>query len=144
MRGARSNEDRAAAWSLRRRLLGYGGEGLMQILVNCSDPLCCDENLFQRVEGVIAGTLEHFSNRVARVEVNLSDVSDLNHANSDKICSLEAWVGAESVVASHAAATLAEAIHDAASKLERLLARAIEQLDAALGNRQVGPSPASR
>jgi ribosome-associated translation inhibitor RaiA len=118
--------------------------GLMQILVTCNDPLCCDENLFQRVEGVIAGTLERFSNRVARVEVNLSDVTDLNYGNRDRICSLQAWVGTESVVASHEAATLTEAIHDAASKLERLLARAIEQRDAALGDRQGGPSPASR
>ena len=25
----------------------------MQVLVNCDDPICCDENLFQRVEGVM-------------------------------------------------------------------------------------------
>jgi hypothetical protein len=118
----------------------------MQVLVNCNDPICCDENLFQRVEGVIAGTLERFSSRVSRVEVNLSDVSDLNPGNRDKICSLEACVmGAEPVVASHEAATLTEAIHAAADKLERLVARAIAQLDAtALGNRQAGPTPASR
>jgi len=37
----------------------------MQVLVKCDDPICCDENLFQRVEGVIAGTLERFSSRAS-------------------------------------------------------------------------------
>ena len=117
----------------------------MQVLVNCDDPICCDENLFQRVEGVIAGTLEHFSSRLSRVEAHLSDVSGVKHGNRDKICSLEAWVtGAASVVASHEAATLAEAIHDAADKLERLVAHEIRQLDAALENPEAGPSAAPR
>jgi hypothetical protein len=117
---------------------------LMKVLVNCDDPICCDENLFQRVEGVIAGTLERFGSRVSRVEAHLCDVSGVKHTNRDKICSLEAWVtGAESVTASHEAATLTEAIHDAANQLERLVARAIQELDAALGS-QVRPSAAPR
>ena len=116
----------------------------MQVLVNCDDPLCCDENLFQRVEGVIAGTLERFSDRISRVEAHLRDVSGVQQGNRDKVCSLEAWVaGAASVTASHEAATLTEAIHDAADKLERLVARAIQRLDAAL-DPQVGASPAPR
>jgi len=46
----------------------------MQVLVNCDDPICCDENLFQRVEGVIAGNARAFSvGRVSRVEAHLSD-----------------------------------------------------------------------
>jgi hypothetical protein len=117
---------------------------LMQVLVNCDDPICCDENLFQRVEGVIAGTLERFSSRVSRVEAHLSDVSDVKPGNRDKVCRLEAWVtGGAPVVASHEAATLAEAIHDAADRLERLIARAIQELDA-LGTSQVRPSAAPR
>jgi len=115
----------------------------MQVLVNCDDPICCDENLFQRVEGVIAGTLERFSGRVSRVEVHLSDVTDVKPGNGGKVCSLEAWVmGAASVTASHEAATLTEAIHDAADRLERLIAREIRQLDADLGGAQVR-SPAA-
>jgi len=118
----------------------------MQILVNCDDPICCDENLFQRVEGVIAGTLERFGSRISRVEAHLSDVSSLKQGNRDKVCSLEAWIaGAGSVTASHEAATLAEAIHNAADKLERLIAREIRQLDAAdLGGNDVRPSPAPK
>ena len=117
----------------------------MQILVKCDDPICCDENLFQRVEGVIAGTLERFSSRVARVEAHLSDVSDVKPGNRGKICSLEAWVtGAASVIASHGAATLTEAIHDAADQLERLIAREIRQLDEDLGGAHVRPSAAPK
>jgi ribosome-associated translation inhibitor RaiA len=124
-----------------------GGDWLMQVQVNCDDPICCDENLFQRVEGVIAGTLERFSSRISRVEAHLSDVSGVKQGYRDKVCSLEAWVagaGAASVTASHEAATLTEAIHDAADKLERLVDRAIQQLDAALDNPGVGTSPAPR
>jgi hypothetical protein len=118
---------------------------LMQVLVNCDDPICCDENLFQRVEGVIAGTLERFSSRVSRVEAHLSDVSGVKPDNRDKVCRLEAWVtGAVPVIASHEAATLAEAIHAAADQLERLIARAIRELDAALGSSKVRPSAAPR
>src|SRR5260370_36375470 len=117
---------------------------LMQLLVNCAAPICCDENLFQRVEGVIAGTLERFSSRVSRVEAHLSDVSGVKPGNRDKVCRLEAWVtGGAPVVASHEAATLAEAIHAAADRLERLIALAIQELDA-LGNSQVRPSVAPR
>jgi ribosome-associated translation inhibitor RaiA len=118
---------------------------LMQVLVNCDDPICCDENLFQRVEGVIAGTLERFSSRVSRVEAHLSDVSGVKQTNRDKVCSLEAWItGVAPVTASHEAATLTEAIHAAADKLDRLVARAIRELDAALGDPEVRPSPAPR
>jgi ribosome-associated translation inhibitor RaiA len=116
---------------------------MMQVLVNCDDPICCDENLFQRVEGVIAGTLERFSHRISRVEAHLSDVSGVRHGNRDKVCSLEAWVGgAASVSASHEAVTLTEAIHDATDKLERLIAREIRQLDEELGSAQVRASTA--
>jgi hypothetical protein len=118
---------------------------LMQVLVNCDDPICCDENLLQRVEGVIAGTLERFSSRVSRIEAHLSDVGGVKPGVRDKVCSLQAWVtGAAPLVASHEAATLTEAIHDAAAKLERLIARAIKDLDAALENSPVGPSAAPR
>jgi ribosome-associated translation inhibitor RaiA len=130
----------AAAFDEYRR-----GDWLMQVLVNCDDPICCDGNLFQRVEGVIAGTLERFSNRVSRVEAYLSDVSGIKQGNRDKVCSLEAWVtGGASVTASHDAATLTEAIHDAADKLERLIAREIQQLDEDLGSDQVRTSAAPK
>jgi len=117
----------------------------MQVLVDCDDPLCCDENLFQRVEGVITGTLERFSSRISRVEAHLSEVSGVKPGNRGKVCSLEAWVeDAASVTASHVAATLTEAIHDATDKLERLIARELRQLDEDLGDAPVRPSVAPK
>ncbi|MFL6602697.1 MAG: HPF/RaiA family ribosome-associated protein [Steroidobacteraceae bacterium] len=117
----------------------------MQVLVSCDDPICCDENLFQRVEGVIAGTLERFSSRISRVEVQLRDVGGVKPGIRDKVCTLEAWMAAAgSVTASHEAATLTEAIHAAVSKLERLIAHELQQLDAELGSAEARPSMAPK
>src|SRR5262249_25483901 len=96
----------------------------MLVLVHCDDQVCRDVELIRRVEGVMGGTLERLSSRVARVEVHLRDLNSSKSGDRDKICTLEARItGAGSVRASHEAATLAEAIHDAAGQLERLIAR---------------------
>ena len=74
----------------------------MQVLVNCDDPVCGDEELIRRVEGVIAGTLERFGDRVFRVEVRLSDLNSEKPGDRDKVCSLEArMAGAAPVTARH-------------------------------------------
>jgi ribosome-associated translation inhibitor RaiA len=113
----------------------------MQVLVNCEDPICCDEELIRRIEGVIEGTLARFGDRVFRVEAHLSDLGSLKPGDRDKVCSLEARIaGPASVVARHEAATLTEAIHDAADKLRRFVARELERLDAALDAPQARPS----
>ena len=114
----------------------------MQVLVISDDPFCCDEELIRRVEGVIAGTLEHFGDHLCRVEVRLRDLRSEKPGDRDKVCSLEArMAGAGSVVAEHDAPTLAEAIHVAAGKLERLLARQLRQLAEVLAGSRAGHSP---
>lgn len=96
----------------------------MQVLVNCADPICCDAELIRRVEGVIAGTLERFGEHLFRVEVWLKDLNSETPGGRDKICSVEARVaGAAPVSVEHGAPTLAEAIHEAATQLERLIGR---------------------
>lgn len=110
----------------------------MQVLVNCDDPICCEEELIRRVEGVLEGTLEEFRDRVLRVEARLSDLHGPKPGERDKICALEARIAGSTVVASHEAATLAEAIHDAADKLKRLIVQEIRQLDRALATPQAG------
>jgi ribosome-associated translation inhibitor RaiA len=113
----------------------------MQVLVHCDDPLYCDENLIQRVEGVIAGTLERFTGRVSHVEARLRDLSSTRAADRDKVCSLEARIeGGATVTASHEATTLTEAIHAAADKLKRLVAGELQQMDEALHNPQTNPT----
>ena len=94
----------------------------MQVLVNCDDHICCDNELIRRVESVITGTLERFGERLSRVEVWLRDLNSEKPGDRDKVCTLEARLtGAAPVSAEHEAPTLAEAIHVAAGKLERLV-----------------------
>ena len=101
----------------------------MQVLVQCDDPLYCDENLIHRVEGVIAGTLERFSEHVYRVEVRLKDLHSEKPGARDQVCSLEARLrGLPLVIAEHEAPTLTEAIHAAAGKLERLIGRQLRTI----------------
>jgi hypothetical protein len=117
----------------------------MQVLVNCEDPVCCDEELIRRVEGVIAGTLERFGEHLSRVEVQLRDLATENPGDRDKSCSLEARIaGARSITARHDAPTLAEAIHVAAGKLERSVAHQLRDLASALASSPVDHSPTAR
>jgi hypothetical protein len=113
----------------------------MQVLVNGDDHICCDEELIRRIEGVMEGTLARYSDRVFRVEVHLSDLGSAKPGDRDKVCSLEARItGGAAVVAKHEAATLTEAIHDAADKLKRFVASEIRRLDEALDTPQVRSS----
>jgi len=94
----------------------------MQILVSCDDLICSDEELIRRVEGVVEGTLEGFADRVTQIEVHLSALAGHHFGDPDQSCQIEARIGGLApILVSHAAATLAEAIHDAAAKLKRLL-----------------------
>ena len=103
----------------------------MQVLVNCDDGISCDSELLRRVEGVLTGTLERFGDRLLRVEAHLSDLGALKPGLRDKICRLEARIsGLAPVLVSHQADTLAEAIHDAADQLQRVLSRALREVPA--------------
>jgi len=95
----------------------------MQILVNSDERICCDSELISRVEGVVEGTLEGFTERISRVEVGLSDLNNSGVGEPDKCCVMEArLLGLKPLAVSHEAATLAEAIHGAAAQLRRSLA----------------------
>jgi len=114
----------------------------VQILVHCDDQICCSEELIRRVEGVLAGTLERFEGRVCRIEARLRDLSGEAVGHRHNGCNLEARIaGGGCVPASHEAATLAEAIHEAADKLKRMVARELQLLDGALPSSEVSPRP---
>jgi hypothetical protein len=107
----------------------------MQVLVSCDDPIGCDSELIQRVEGVIAGTFERFGDHLSRVEVHLRDLNSEKPGARDLICVLQArLIGAPPVKSEHEAPTLAEAIHAAATKLERLVDRQLRDLFARPSN----------
>jgi hypothetical protein len=104
----------------------------MMVRVHVDEPLCCDEELILRVEGVMEGELERFSTQLSGVEVHLRDLNSSVIGDRDKCCHVEAHVtGTEPVVATCDGLTLAEAIHDAAAKLRRTLAQFIRETEAA-------------
>jgi ribosome-associated translation inhibitor RaiA len=98
----------------------------MQILVDADDHLHGSQDLMARIEGVVEGALERFSERIIRVEVRLSDLNTRRPGERDMCCHMEAHAGGlKPIAVSHEAVTLTEAIHAAASKLERALHRTL-------------------
>lgn len=74
--------------------------------------------------------MERFSNDVRRVEVHLSDTNGSKGGAQDKRCTIEAHViQATAVAVSHDAASLADALRGAES-------RVVRALDSAIGKRR--------
>ncbi|HZT01692.1 MAG TPA: HPF/RaiA family ribosome-associated protein [Steroidobacteraceae bacterium] len=102
----------------------------MQVLVNSDHHIVGGEDLTERVQGVVEGRLERFEGRITRVEVHLNDLNSLKLGERDKRCMMEARVGGlKPIAVSHEAPTLTEAIHMAADKLERAVARTLGKLE---------------
>ena len=109
----------------------------MQIQVNTDHHIAGTEELTQRVEEVVMGTLGHFGDRITRVEVHVNDVNSHKLGDRDKRCMMEARVsGLRPIAVSHQAPTLPEAINGAAEKLERTLGRRLGRL-----GETAGPTP---
>jgi ribosome-associated translation inhibitor RaiA len=103
----------------------------MQILVDADDHLHGSQDLTARIEGVVEGALERFSERIIRVEVRLSDLNSHRAGERDMCCHMEAHAGGlRPIAVSHEAVTLTEAIHTTASKLERALHHALGRVKA--------------
>jgi ribosome-associated translation inhibitor RaiA len=108
----------------------------MQVRVDVDDHIDSSEELIVRVEGVIEGSLDRFQERIARVDVHLSQLRGADHPR-DMCCRMEAYAGAlKPIVVSHEAVTLTEAIHAAAAKLERAVV-------ATFGHTKVKHAPAA-
>jgi ribosome-associated translation inhibitor RaiA len=102
----------------------------MQVLVNSDHHIVGGEDLTERVQGVVAGRLERFEARITRVEVHLEDLNSRKLGERDKRCLMEARIGGiKPIAVSHEAATLTEAIHVAADKLERAVDHALGRLE---------------
>ena len=102
----------------------------MQVLVNSDHHIVGGEDLTERVQGVVEGRLERFAGRITRVEVHLNDLNSLKLGERDKRCMMEARLGGlKPIAVSHEAPTLTEAIHMAADKLERAVARTLGKLE---------------
>jgi ribosome-associated translation inhibitor RaiA len=94
----------------------------MQILVNSDNHIVGSESVTERVETIVAGTLQRFEDRITRVEVHLNDVNSDKSGKDDKRCMMEARIGGLKPIAVTAhAATLIDAIDAAVEKLERAI-----------------------
>lgn len=106
----------------------------MQVLVNSDHHMAGGADLTERVRGVVQGRLDRLAVRITRVEVHLQDLNSGKLGERDKRCLMEARVGGlKPLAVSHEAATMTEAIHVAADKLERALDRVLGKLEQAPG-----------
>jgi ribosome-associated translation inhibitor RaiA len=114
---------------------GRSSGNQMQVRVDVDDHIDSNEELANRIEGVVEGSLQRYSDRVVLVRVHLSR---LVHApgrvhqrtgERDMCCRMEAQADlVKPIVVSHEGLTLTEAIHAAAAKLERAVHEALKKL----------------
>ncbi|HET9388803.1 MAG TPA: hypothetical protein VFO44_04080 [Steroidobacteraceae bacterium] len=111
----------------------------MQILINSDERICCDAELISRIEGVVEGSLEPFAVSITRVEVSLSDLNSSQAGARDKCCVIEVRLsGLKPLAVGHEAATLSEAIHEAAGQLRRSLGDYIESASKKADRQELG------
>ena len=92
----------------------------MQIRVDADDHIDSNEELANRIVGVVEGSLERYRDRVVLVRVHLSRLAHHLPGERDMCCRMEAQAGSlKAIVVTHEAMTLTEAIHAASAKLER-------------------------
>lgn len=113
----------------------------MQIRVDADDHIDSNQELADRVEGVVEGSLEHYRDRVALVLVHLSRHVHHRPGERDMCCRMEAQAGSlKPIVVTHEALTLTEAIHAASAKLERAVHDALKSPRAREAAGQAGPT----
>jgi len=100
----------------------------MQIRVDADDHIDSNQELADRVEGVVEGSLERYRDRVALVLVHLSGLVRHRPGERDMCCRMEAQAAGslKPIVVTHEALTLSEAIHAASAKLERAVHDALK------------------
>ena len=99
----------------------------MQIRVDADDHIDSNQELADRIEGVVEGSLERYRDQVVLVQVHLSRLVDHQSGGRDMSCRMEAQAGLlKPIVVTHEAITLTEAIHAASAKLERAVHDALK------------------
>jgi len=100
----------------------------MNIQVSTDNNIRGSEELQQQVEGVVAGHLGRFGDRITRVEVHLNDVNGDKSGDDDNRCVMEARLaGMQPITTTHQADTLKHALDGAARKLQRLVDSTLEK-----------------
>jgi ribosome-associated translation inhibitor RaiA len=102
----------------------------MQIQVNTDKNIDGHEPLAEHVKTVVAAHLAHFSDRISRIEVHLSDENGPKEGKADKRCMMEVRIeGRQPAAVTHHAENLHQAIDGAAEKLKHLLDSTMGKLD---------------
>ncbi len=116
----------------------------MKIQINSDKNIEVDAQLVSVAEADIERALERFAARLTRVEVYLSDVNSSKAGLRDKRAQVEARpAGQKPVSVVHEAATVKEALHGAASKMQRLLQSSFGKIATRRSRESVRRSPAA-
>ena len=111
----------------------------MQVLVSSDHTVTSSEALTSRVSAAVTHGLAWWADRITRVEVHLSDVSNHKRGKTGKRCVMEAHVGGLKPVAVHDEAdVLGVAIDGSIRKLQHVLGHELGRLKATAGP---GPTP---
>lgn len=100
----------------------------MQIRVDVDDQIDSSQELADRVEGVVEGSLERYRDSVVLVRVHLSRLVHHRSGERDMSCRMEAQAAGspQPIVVTYEGITLTEAIHAASIKLERAVHDALK------------------
>ena len=102
----------------------------MQILVNSDHHIHGGESANETVEAIVEAAVDHFADRITRIEVHLSDTNGPKHGERSKRCVMEARVaGLRPLATSDEAPNLLSAVEGAANKLKRALEHALARRD---------------
>ena len=94
----------------------------MQIQINTDHHIEGHEALAAWATGEVKTALSHFSDRITRLEVHVSDENGLKSGQNDKRCVMEAHLkGHQPMAVTHHADTLYRSVTGAAEKLVRLI-----------------------
>lgn len=103
----------------------------MQIQFNSDNSIEATQDMAINAEATVRSDLEHFGDRVTRVEIHLSDEnSDTKAGARDKRCQIEVRLaGLDPRSATHKAPTVEEAVIGASAKIRRQLESVVGKLN---------------
>jgi ribosome-associated translation inhibitor RaiA len=107
----------------------------MKVQVRSDSDTGGSAELTRQVETVVESSMGHFSDRITRVEVHLSDEnSSQKFGGNDKRYVIEARLaGLQPITVSHLGSSLEQALGGAADKLEKTLKRTLGRLGSPRG-----------
>lgn len=102
----------------------------MQILVNTGHDIDGSVALTTYIKAVVKKALHHMEGQITRVEVHLDDEHGSKGGTNDKVCKMEARPRHhQSLIVSHKAASIHQAVDGASRKLKSSLEHLIGRLE---------------